>query len=115
MSLAIKHDERRVSPRYEPAIATVCRIAPQGDHSKPMTGLVWNVSSTGLSMVSATHLKPGEELSATLEAELSGALVSVGLRVVHVTPVTSGDCLIGARFATPLGNEILDMLVTPPM
>ena len=35
MSLTIKPDERRTSPRFEPAIATVCRIAPQGDRPKP--------------------------------------------------------------------------------
>lgn len=114
MGLTPKHDERRASPRYEPAIATICKIAPQGDYRNPVSGLVWNVSETGLSMLSSTHLKPGEELSATLEAELSGAMVSVGLRVVHVTPVTSGDCLIGVRFATPLGREILDLLVKLP-
>lgn len=114
MSRTVSNAERRVSPRYEPAIATTCRIAPQADYKKPVNGLVWNVSATGLSMLTATHLRPGDELAATLEAELAGVLVSIGLRVVHVTPVTNGDCLIGARFATPLGDEILKLLVTPP-
>ena len=39
MGLTLKHDERRASPRYEPAIATICKIAPQGDYRNPVNGL----------------------------------------------------------------------------
>jgi hypothetical protein len=104
--------ERRVAPRFQPAFATICRLRPAD--GSPFAGLVWNISETGLSMLTTNRPKVGEDLAAELEAEAGGTTVALGLRVVHATPVPTGDCLVGARFDRPLTEAELQHFVTPP-
>lgn len=108
------HDERRFSPRFEPAIETFCRVAPQGSYRDPVLAAVWNISSTGLCMMTGTRMAVGEDLAATLEIEAGEVLSELRFRVVHVTPLSSGEYLVGARFAAELSIDVVDRLVTAP-
>ncbi len=107
-------DDRRSGLRFELACDTVCQIeALENDHVA-MTGQVWDVSMTGLSMLTPSCPVAGKELSATLLAEKSGVRVPVVLVVQHVTPFSSGGFLVGARFPIPLPIDVVDSLVTRP-
>lgn len=102
--------ERRIAPRYRPAFGTVCRLAT----GRPVVGLVWNISRTGVSMLLASPPETGAEVAAELAAEDGGAALAVTLRVVHVRPVPTGDYLLGARFGRPLEDDELRPFLTPP-
>ena len=106
--------DRRIAPRFQPAFATICRMYLDGANSHPTVGLVWNLSETGISMLTAERLKPGATMAAELEAEGGGPVVSIALHVVHATRVPTGDCLIGARFDRPLAAGDIQTFVTPP-
>ncbi len=106
--------ERRIATRFQPAFATICRLFRNGEKKRPVAGLVWNLSETGVSMLIAGDLKPGEQMTAELEAESGGPAVRVVLRVVHTSPVPTGDRLIGARFTEALDAAAIQTFVTPP-
>lgn len=106
--------ERRVAPRFQPAFATICRLYLDGANSHPTVGLVWNLSETGISMLTSESLAPGDHLAGELEAESGGPVVPVNLKVVHSTRVPTGDCLIGARFDRSLAETDIQTFVTPP-
>ncbi|WP_149109349.1 PilZ domain-containing protein [Limnoglobus roseus] len=113
-SPATSKAERRIAPRFQPAFSTVCRLYRAGVGKRPVAGLVWNLSETGISMLTADDLKPGEQMAAELEAESGGPVVRVDLRVVHAAQVPTGDRLIGARFAEALDAAAIQSFVTPP-
>lgn len=100
--------ERRTAARFRPALGTVCRLGPD----RP-AGLVWDLSGTGVSMLVAGPPAAGAEVAAELASE-GGAAMAVDLRVVHVRPVPTGDFLLGARFARPLGEDALRPFLAPP-
>jgi PilZ domain len=91
--------ERRTAPRFRPAFGTVCRLGP----AWPRVGLVWDISETGLCMLLGDPPPAGGELDAVLAADGGEAGVAVRLKVTHVQEVATGDYLLGARFARPLG------------
>jgi hypothetical protein len=108
--------ERRVSARLQPAFRTICRI-DRLDVGHPSIGLVWDLSETGVSMLLADPPKPGAELNGELVPEDGGLGLLVSLRVIHVKAMTTGDYILGARFASPLRTDqmqsFLAMASTP--
>lgn len=96
--------ERRLAPRRQPALGTVCRLAAAGgvDHG---TGLVWNISTHGVSMLLHQRPEPGAALTAELRNANGTATLAVGLRVAHVSLLGTGDYMMGCQFARPLTSE----------
>jgi hypothetical protein len=104
--------DRRVAPRHQPAFGTVCRLGP--GRGRPLVGLVWNISATGVSMLLADPPRPGAEVDGELAPEGGGPGLSVTLRVVHVRRAATGDYVLGARFGRELGADEVRQFLTPP-
>lgn len=100
--------DRRVAPRFRPAFGTVCRLGPTG------VGLVCNVSTSGVGMLVADPPAAGARLPGELSLEAGDATLAVGLRVVHVKRVETGDYFLGCQFDAPLAAEQLEPFLTPP-
>jgi hypothetical protein len=105
--------ERRIAPRLQPALGTVCRFNPPTDEHSPVVGLVWNISETGVSMLMAEMPERGETLSGELTLEAGGVGLPIALRIVHVRSVPTGDYFIGAQFVTPLEPSLLQRFLAP--
>jgi hypothetical protein len=90
--------ERRIAPRLRAALGTVCKFEPREGADAPTGGLVWNLSLSGMSVLTGRPPKPGEIVSAELADESGKKSVAVLARVVHAKPTPTGDYLVGASF-----------------
>lgn len=90
--------ERRITPRLRPALGTVCRFESREGTPAPKSGLVWNLSLSGMSVLMGRPPKAGEIVSAELADEAGTKAVAVLARVVHARPTPTGDFLVGASF-----------------
>lgn len=91
--------ERRVAHR-QPAVGTVCRL---GDGAvSPSRALVWNISTSGVSMLVPSRLEPGSGVRGVLETIRGRNPVVVDMHVVHVKQLETGDYWMGAHFDRPL-------------
>jgi hypothetical protein len=97
--------ERRRAPRRQPARETVCRLTDL-DGDQIACGLVWNLSTTGVSMLLNVKLEPGELFGAELVCAGDAAL-RLGLAVVHVSRMRTGDYVLGGQFSRPLDEDEL--------
>jgi PilZ domain len=92
---------RRSALRRQATLGTVCRLA-FGPAGATHLGLVWNLSSSGVSML----LPEPPERDAVLAVELATTddrvSLPITLRVVHVRPIRTGDFFLGAQFQRPL-------------
>jgi len=108
--LPIRRAERRRSPRRRPAHNTVCRLTDD-DGEEIGYGLVWNLSCTGVSMLLNVMLAPGCEVGAEL-ISASRATVHLRLSVVHLSPLRTGDFVLGGHFDRPLDEaELLPFII----
>ena len=106
--------ERRIAPRFQPAYGTVYRTTPPDESGRSAIWLVWNISSTGMSLLVADPPKAGSEIVGELTMEAGGQSLPMNLKVVHVRPVETGDYCLGAQFVRPLGTEEMRPFLTPP-
>ncbi len=98
-------DDRRIAPRRQPAMGTVCRLdTPDGPAA---LALVWNISRSGISMLLNAPRVAGAVLSGYLEVTDGDAMLRVSMTVVHVKPLETGDYFIGAHFERPLTTDEL--------
>jgi len=95
--------DRRVAARRQPAMGTILRLDPAAG-GKPATGLVWNISTTGVSMLLPTPPEPGARLSGVLETMADAHTLAVEMKVVHVKLLETGDYFIGAHLDRPLSD-----------
>ena len=95
--------ERRRATRRQPAHETVCRLT-DADGDQIACGLVWNLSATGVSLLSDVKFEPGDQFSADLVCQRGGALC-LGLTVVHVSRMRTGDYVVGGQFSRSLSEE----------
>ena len=102
--------ERRVSPRRQPAMGTVCRLDSE-DGGPAALALVWNISSSGISVLVADPRAPGSFLSGYLEKTEGDHVQRVAMRVVHMKKLETGDYFLGAHFDQPLTAEELKPFV----
>ena len=108
-------NERRVAPRFQPALGTLCRLDHLNRFGKPTVGLVWDISTSGVSMLLADPPKVGEVVAAELVTESGGPAFRISLKVVHVRAVPTGDYFLGAQFVRSLeAGEIARFLAPPP-
>jgi hypothetical protein len=95
--------ERRAGGiRRQPTLGTVCRLNLS---PKPGTGLVWNISLGGVSMLYHDRIDRGATITGVLATANDGFALPVTLRVAHVAPLQTGDYLIGGQFAAPLSHD----------
>jgi hypothetical protein len=99
-SLPVTIAERRRAPRRRPAHDTVCRLSHL-DGDDLGCGLVWNLSATGVSMLLNVPVEPGTVLDAEL-CSAAGDTVRVGMSVVHLTRLRTGDYVLGGQFSRHL-------------
>jgi hypothetical protein len=108
-----KATERRVTPRFHPSFGTICRFAPTSGEVRSTIGLVWDISETGVSMLTAVPPAAGSQIAAELGGEDGGPGMSVVIRVVHVRPIETGDFFLGARFERPMASDELRPFLGP--
>ncbi len=98
-------DNRRIAARRQPTVGTVCRLdlaaGPQSNH----VGLVWNLSTSGVSMLLNEPLTPDSVVAAELMTMDERTALSVSLRIIHVRKIRTGDYFLGAQFDRPLAPE----------
>lgn len=97
-----KSAERRIAIR-QAAVGTVCRI--DGEANDPSTGLVWNISSSGVSMLVPRPMEPGSGVKGVLETIRGRHPLPVEMKVVHVKQLETGDYWMGAHFERPLTRD----------
>lgn len=102
--------DRRTAPRFRPAHGTVCRLDRD---PKPGVGLVWDLSTSGVSMLVTDPPAPGAILAGELTSEDVAVGLPVLLRAVHVRPASTGDFILGAQFLRPLTERELTPFLTP--
>jgi hypothetical protein len=100
--------ERRVARRFQPAFGTIYRLDDGND------ALVWNLSTTGVSMFVAEPPKPGSIVLGALVVEAGDAVLLAAVRIVHVKKVETGDYFVGAQFERPLSLDESQPFLTPP-
>ncbi|HEY1188163.1 MAG TPA: PilZ domain-containing protein [Gemmata sp.] len=89
--------ERRVAPRRQPAMGTVCRLDSADPGPSPLA-LVWNISTTGISMLLNAPRESGSALAGYLETMVGEAMLRVAMKVIHVKVLDTGDFFVGAHF-----------------
>jgi hypothetical protein len=104
---------QRVATRRQPTLGTVCRLAFGATH-KPHTALVWNISTSGVSMLLDEAPETGAVLSATLATVDDRGTLPVTLRVVHVRHIRTGDYFLGAQFQQPLDADKMRPFLAEP-
>lgn len=96
--------ERRQSPRRQPTVGTVCRLTTESGDSAG-TGLVWNISTHGISMLLHQGPPTGTTLSGDLQSGDGRASLAILFRVAHVVRLQTGDYILGGPFLHPLTPE----------
>jgi len=102
--------ERRIAPRRQPAMGTVCRL-DSDDGGPSALALVWNISHTGISVLVAEPRPSGTVLSGYLEKTEGDYMFRVAMRVIHVKKLEAGDYFLGAHFDHPLTADELKPFV----
>jgi hypothetical protein len=92
--------ERRQAARRQPALGTVFR------HDGSAPGLVWNISTGGMSLLVANPPERGTTIRGVL-ATADGASQATAFVVTHVSQLRTGDYVIGGPFDRPLEPEEL--------
>jgi len=98
--------ERRLAARRQPAMGTIFR------HDGAVPGLVWNISTGGLSLLVADPPERGTTVRGAL-ATADGRTQSVAFVVTHVSPLRTGDYVIGGPFDKALEPDELRPFVVP--
>ena len=102
--------ERRFAARRQPTMGTVCYLASHSGDNLGM-GLVWNLSSTGISMLLHRGLESGTTVLAQLATMNADFTLPLTLRVAHVALMRTGDFILGGQFSrelteTEMGNFV---------
>jgi hypothetical protein len=85
-------------------MGTVCRLfVPDG--GPPALALIWNISTTGISMLLHEPREPGTTVSGILETMSNGHTMLIAARVVHIKKLATGDYYIGATFQSAITPE----------
>src|SRR5437899_802037 len=90
--------ERRNAARRQPAMGTVFR------HDGSAPGLVWNISTGGVSLLVANPPARGTTVHGAL-ATADGKTLAVAFTVTHVSQLRTGDYVIGGPFDHALAPE----------
>lgn len=107
-----KASERRRAPRRQPAIGTICRFA--ADSAVGGLGLVWNISTTGVSVLSSSPCAAGIRLAGELKTLDDRSTLPISFEVAHVKELETGDYVIAGPFPRSLTAAKLKPFVAMP-
>jgi hypothetical protein len=96
--------DRRTSTRRQPTLGTVCRMEPRSGKDGGV-GLVWNISTGGVSMLFNDRMERGATVKGVLATSTDGFTLPVKVRVTHVAHLQTGDYLIGCQFDKPIAAD----------
>src|SRR4051812_28583399 len=96
--------ERRTSARRQPTLGTVCRLEAKAGKDGGV-GLVWNISTGGVSMLFNDRMERGATVKGVLATSTDGFSLPVTVRVTHVAHLQTGDYLIGGQFDQPIAES----------
>lgn len=102
--------ERRISPRRQPAVNTVCRF-DSNDGGPQALALVWNISTTGISVLVPEPRTPGLVLTGYLDTMEGEFLRPIAIRIIHCKRLETGDYALGARFEQTFTEDELKPFV----
>ena len=88
--------DRRRARRRQPTVGTICQLLATSEAN--YEGLVWNISTTGVSMLIHQRLEPGTTIPIELSTADLSSILQVTLRVAHVTRLRTGDYFLGGQF-----------------
>lgn len=104
---------RRAAPRRQATVGTVCRLT-FGALGKPHLGLVWNLSSSGVSMLLPEPPQRDALLAAELATTDERVSLPITVKVIHIRAIQTGDYFLGAQFQRPLtAAEMRPFLAEP--
>jgi len=109
-TIATPTAERRSAIRRQPAVNTICRF-DTAESGPQALALVWNISTTGISILVPEPKEPGTLLTGYLDTTEGEHLRPISLRVVHCKQLETGDYALGARFESPLTDDELKPFV----
>jgi hypothetical protein len=98
--------ERRIAPRRQPAMGTVCRLDSETPGPAPLA-LVWNISTSGISVLVSEPRAIGTVLSGFLERMEGDQTLRITMRVIHVKKLETGDHFLGAHFERAISADEL--------
>ena len=96
--------DRRRAVRRQPAVGTYFRPDQVPAVGRPF-GLVWNISTGGMSLFMSQPYGHGERISGQLISNNGRHVVPIVFQVIHTKKVESGDCFLGGSFAGPLAED----------
>jgi hypothetical protein len=96
--------DRRSAVRRQPTYGTVCHLQLTSGQPSAIA-LVWNLSNTGVSLLSHQAVEPGRTILAKLQNGTGSFSVRRELRIVHSQELQTGDYMLGAQFDEPLQFE----------
>jgi hypothetical protein len=107
-----KASERRRAPRRQPAIGTVCQFKPKSALSG--LGLVWNISTSGVSVLANQPCAAGIRLDGELRTLDERAKLPITFDVAHVKELETGDYVIAGPFPKLLAAAKIKPFVSMP-
>lgn len=105
--------DRRVAPRRQPTFGTICQLS-SGAGKTSRTGLVWNLSTSGVSMLMHEPWPAGSELQGQIKTVDERAALPVSFRVAHVRQLQTGDYLVGGPFQRALSADEMNPFLNTP-
>ncbi len=101
--------ERRVTLRLQPAVNTVYRF--ETADGLPASGIVWNISTTGICILLPEAQPIGAVLTGSIGTTGGDHTHAIALKIVHSRRLEAGDYALGARFERPLTDDELKPFV----
>jgi hypothetical protein len=96
--------DRRRAPRRQPAVGTV--FCADGDPTSGRGfGLVWNISTSGISMLTPQCPNCGDVIRGQIVSGDGRHQQAIVFEVVHRRQIKSGDHFLGGQFQSPLTDE----------
>lgn len=105
--------DRRGAARRQPTLGTVCRLDSRAERDGGV-GLVWNISTGGVSMLLNGGMDRGSTLKSVLACSTDGFLLPVTVKVTHVAHLQTGDYLVGGQFDRPIAAEQMEHFLPEP-
>jgi hypothetical protein len=102
--------KRRSETRYQCAPATAARLSTSKGH-EGRRAWVLNLSSSGIGLLLDTAMEPDSQLVIHLQSSHIGKAFDLLARVVHSTPQTGGEWLVGCKLAEKLSQDDLEALL----
>src|SRR3954452_21975583 len=99
--------DRRTAVRRQPTVDTVCRLDPQTGG----VGLVWNISTGGVSMLLSNSVDRGATVKGVLATATEEFALPVMVRGPHSARLKRGGFLVGGQFDRPLRADEMQHFV----